>query len=135
MTNQEKKAWLRRYRDLSMEIEYLRAELAMWHSKALNISFTVRDNVIPGSERNPIQDVIENIMGLENEIAQKIEELFLLRNEISRAIQNIKDPRLRNLLHYRYILCLTWEEIAKKLSISLRWVYRKHGQALKEILI
>ena len=37
------------------------------------------------------------------------------------------------LLELRYLEGKTWDEIAKAMDYDLRWIYRLHGKALKEI--
>lgn len=61
------------------------------------------------------------------------EYLVDLKREIGDAIEGMENEQHKLLLEYRYFCGSTWEQIAEKMRIDLRWVYRMHGRALQEI--
>ena len=46
------------------------------------------------------------------------------------AIRAVEEPRLSEVLELYYIDGLTWEDVANRMGLDLRWVYRLHGRAL-----
>ncbi len=50
---------------------------------------------------------------------------------IFRAIEELPDERERQILTYRYIQCLKWEEIAIKMHMEWAQVHRIHARALE----
>ena len=76
---------------------------------------------------------VAKIATLEQEISAEIDELIRVKAEIGRTISAVADERLRLILIARYINCMRWEQIAVTQNIDLRWLYRLHGQALREI--
>lgn len=63
-------------------------------------------------------------------ITDRAEKLEQLREEIEAQIQKVPHPKYRFVLTERYELCLTWEQIAEDLDVSVRYVYKLHGRAL-----
>ena len=76
---------------------------------------------------------VAKIATLEQEISAEIDELIRVKAEIGRTISAVADERLRLILIARYINCMRWEQIAVTQNIDLRWLYRLHGRALREI--
>ena len=131
MTNQEKKAYLLRYRDNEREIRRLQEEILRWESQSRKT--TVSFGGAGGEDR--LQVAVEKIVRLQNRLTQQVIERVRLREQIEDAIASVEDERLRLLLRYRYIEGWTWEHIAVELDNSYQWVCHLHGMALKEILI
>ena len=73
------------------------------------------------------------LIDLEYEINDDIDRLVDLKREMASLIERIPDPSYRVLLELRYLGCSRWEDIALKMGYDLRWVYRLHGRALKEM--
>ena len=62
---------------------------------------------------------------------KKIEILYDFIADLSSEIDKVEDVVERALLRYRYITCLTWEQIAEKMGYCLSQVYRIHNRAFK----
>lgn len=131
--NQKKIEYLSRYRKLGRRIEQLSTERAMWLSRACKTTQTISD--MPKAKNGAQGDSGEVAQYIEigEEITQELRELHRLRREILAVVATLKDDTLQNLMRYRYIDGLTFEEIAVKLHYSWRQVCRKHGQALAEM--
>lgn len=82
-----------------------------------------------------LEDVIVKIVDLESEINVEIETLMETKRAIAEALSLVTQSDYRTLLELRYICCLTWEEIAGELHVSVRSVHRIHGNALNEITV
>lgn len=55
--------------------------------------------------------------------------------DIFQAIENVPNERERQVLTYRYIKCLKWEEIAVEMHVEWAQVHRIHANALKHFKI
>ena len=55
--------------------------------------------------------------------------------DIFQAIENAPNERERQVLTYRYIKCLKWEEIAVEMHVEWAQVHRIHANALKHFKI
>ena len=75
----------------------------------------------------------EHILNIlyEQELAQKRLELNAAKVESTHWIERIADPDLRTVLLLRYVELRKWEDIAMIMCMSERWVYLKHGEALR----
>lgn len=84
-------------------------------------------------QRSPMENAIVKLIDLENEINSDIDRLVDMKREIAVVISKISSPSHKILLELRYLEGKTWDEIAKAMDYDLRWIYRLHGKALKEI--
>lgn len=92
----------------------------------------------PGSGRrcsSSVEEYVVKIIDLEREIDRRIGEYVDLTREIEAAIDRVSDDRYRDILRYRYINGWSWERIAREMHYELRWIYRLHGRALREIRV
>ena len=70
---------------------------------------------------------------LEKSLLDDLSRLIDLHYELDALFGQVNDHQLRLLLLYRYIDGYTFERIAGKLELSLRYVFRLHKQALEEV--
>lgn len=135
MTNQEKIAYLRKYREYGAEIERLEEEIARWRARAEKTTTTVKDVPVQCSGgRDRLQDSVMEIDRIVTALAGAQHKLARARISIERAINTVAEDRLQMLLRYRYIDGMTWEAIAVKMSYSYMQVCRLHGLALEKML-
>lgn len=135
MTNQEKKQYLRRYRDIDDELDQLIEERADWMDRATKITVSASGMPGGGSERGSMESAVLKIAEIQREIDAKIGQANAARKEIRGCINDVRDPRLRRLLRLHYINGLTFEEVADRMHYSLRWVFKLHGMALSEVRV
>jgi DNA-directed RNA polymerase specialized sigma subunit len=69
------------------------------------------------------------------EVPRAITVTPIIKGEIIAAIDTIEDKELRILLIYRYIDCISWQEIAEKLFVSNSTLKRWHIKALSLLKI
>lgn len=70
---------------------------------------------------------------LDTELEDAIDRLFTIQREILETVETVENCNARILLTERYVNFKTWEQIAKDMCYSLRWVYRMHQRALEQI--
>lgn len=135
MTNQDKKAELRKYRDAEAAADRLREEIARLYSKAEKMTTVLRLVPVGGGDGRKIESAIEGIGELADRLGDKQREANQLRRRMEDAISTVPDGRLRLLLEYKYVDGMTWERIAEKMGMSVRGTTKMHGRALVEVSI
>lgn len=135
MTNQEKKAWLLQYRSLDRQINRLEKEKNEWIERATKMS-APSDGMPHGSGvSDTVGFAVFKSADLATEIDREIDKLADLRRDIEAAIRTVDGRVLRELLEYRYLDCMRWEEVAEAMSRDIRWIFRLHGKALSKLTI
>lgn len=132
MTNGEKKSILCEYQAIERRILRLMEEKARWMAKATAVTPAYSD-MPKGAGRDKIQNAVERIWAIEKRLDQEIDMQADLRGRIEVAVCRIQDGKLRDLMRYRYIDGLTWEQIAVTMNFSYQWVCKLHGDALEKI--
>lgn len=135
MTNGEKKAILLEYRAIERRINRLIDEKAAWNAKATATTSSFSDMPRSGGGSDKIQTTVEKIIEIEEKLDHEIDALVDLRNRIGAAVEKLEDGRLRDVMRYRYIDGMKWEQIAVEMHYSYMQVCRLHGKALLEIML
>ena len=135
MTNGEKKAILLEYRAIERRINRLIDEKAAWNAKATATTSSFSDMPRSGGGSDKIQTTVEKIIEIEEKLDHEIDALVDLRNRIEAAVEKLEDGRLRDVMRYRYIDGMKWEQIAVEMHCSYMQVCRLHGKALLEIML
>lgn len=135
MTNQEKKQYLMKYKNLVLEIEQEIEELHRWKLLSTKITTTYSDMPKSSLSDDKIQMSVEKIIELSDKINSDINKNIQLRNDIESAIRSVEDETLRELLQYRYINGCNMREVARKIHYTRRHTDRLHARALCQIVI
>ncbi|WP_312281947.1 hypothetical protein [Oscillibacter sp.] len=133
MTNQEKKAYLQRYRAADNEINDLLMEKKRIMSRLTRMTTSISGMPHGGGESDKMTDGIAKVVELDAEIDSKVDALCDLRREVCANIGTVGDATLRRVLMLRYISGKTWEQIAVEMNYSWRQIIRIHGQALTKM--
>lgn len=134
MTNAEKKAVLLEYQAIERRIKRLQSEKRGWLEKATAVSPNLSD-MPKGDGTDKIQNAVCRIADIEQKINRDIDRQIDLRERIEAAVCAIPDGKLRDLMRYRYIDGMTWEQIAVEMHYSYVHICRMHGQALAQIML
>lgn len=135
MTSQEKKEILQRYREAEKEADRIEQEIMRWYSKSERMTTALK--MVPGGSGGgrSLENSIEVIDLLADKLGAQRLKTVRLRQGIGAAIESVEDTRLRQLLRYRYIDGMAWEQVAEMMNFrDVRQVYNLHGKALAEIL-
>ena len=135
MTNGEKKSILLEYRAIERRINRLIDEKAAWNAKATATTSSISEMPRSGGGSDKIQTTVEKIIEIEEKLDHEIDALVDLRNRIEAAVEKLEDGRLRDVMRYRYIDGMKWEQIAVEMHYSYMQVCRLHGKALLEIML
>ena len=117
----------RRVDEATERVERLRARLE-----------TGRMSSVTGMPRGGSGDwtqTADRLIELEQAVNERTRELVRWKLAAIDAIRAVEEPRLAEVLELYYIDGLTWEQVAQRMGLDLRWVYRLHGKALMMVRV
>lgn len=135
MTNQEKAAYLNKYRKAVNDIKIASEELQTWREIATRISpqYSGMPHGSDGSDK--LQTAVLEITELSESIEHHIREAKKLRAQVQQIIDGVEDNTLHTLLTYRYIHGKKFEEIALLMRYDYRYIRKLHKKALFTVQI
>ena len=75
----------------------------------------------------------DRLIELEQRVNARIRELVRLKHAAMDAIDRVDEARLREVLELYYIDGFNWDQVAERMELDKRWVFRLHGKALQKI--
>ena len=75
----------------------------------------------------------DRLIELERRVNARIRELVRVKLAAMDAIDRVEEARLREVLELYYLDGYTWEQVADRMAMDKRWVFRLHGKALQRI--
>lgn len=133
--NEKKKAYLRKYRNAKMAAEEIEQEIAEIRRIQMQPAIKSNDGMPHGAEKRDLSDYAVEIDYLISKLIKARYKRVKTYNEIYRKIENLENEEEKRILTLRYIKCMEWEEIRKRMNFSLRRIYQIHVTALKNIAI
>lgn len=119
------------------QIEYDRALIRRGHERLIELSSLTTSLKGVSFDRDKVQtsggngmDSIDRIIDLEIKLRAMVYRYIELSERIIGQINDLGDVRASELLYLRYVGLLRWEEIAVKMNMGIRGVYKAHGRAL-----
>ena len=124
--------YLERIKWLDALIDSKLEELSRLDSKVKRIT-PVMSTTGAGGSGNPDRhgDAIAKIIDLQNEINRDNDEFIDLRKEAGELLKRISQPEQYQVLHKRYVLYESFENIAVEMRYSYRHICNIHGRALQ----
>ena len=89
-----------------------------------------RAQVLEAAEAAGVSDGHHHALG---EVNAAIDALVDLKQNVYATIQKVEKPEYQFLLEMRYLCFKTWAEIADQMHLEEHYVFRVHGQALREV--
>lgn len=132
MDNKEKCRYLNQYRIMHIEIDQITKELQRWQDLATRISPSYSD-MPHGGGSDKVQTAAVEVAELTDKLNQKLHQAIMVQESIKKLLESLDDIKLRQLISYRYINGMRWEEIAVRMDFNYRWVLRLHRKALNQI--
>lgn len=128
------KEYMEQARYLDMQINSKIEQVKTLNELATKVT-TVYSDMPHSPNRNTgrMEETVAKMIDLESEIDRDIDALVDLKREIMRVVNSVESAEYRTILEMRYLQFKKWEQIALLMSTDLRWVYRMHGKALKEV--
>lgn len=132
MDNKKKCRYLNQYRIMHIEIDQITKELQRWQDLATRISPSYSD-MPHGGGSDKVQTAAVEVAELTDKLNQKLHQAIMVQENIKKLLESLDDIKLRQLMFYRYINGMRWEEIAVRMDFNYRWVLRLHRKALNQI--
>ena len=135
MTYEEKVRWLRRYQDSLRREQELAEEVEQLRSRACRVTPSLSG--MPGgtSDGQALPRAVEQILEAQQELQAQIEQCNTIRREVVDVIEQITNPRDKEILRRRYLLGQRWEEIAEQMSYCVRQIQRAYSFTIKNIVL
>ena len=128
--NEKKKEYLKSYQIALRRQRATEKEIEELRMMCMAPSGLKQDGMPHGTGGGDLSDYMERLEELEEKLKSQIEKKRNIGKEIRKRLDQMDGEEAR-LLEARYIYCLPWEQVAKRLRYGLRQVYRIHGKALK----
>lgn len=128
------KEYLNQLYDLKQKIRDNEAERDRINAQAASLSATDYSKDVVKSSPKPYasyEDAVIKAMQYDSEIALDNAASIDLERQIKADIEKLEDANERSILRKRYILFMSWKDIAEEMCYSYRHVIRLHGQALQ----
>ncbi len=135
-----------------MEINHLKKEIGLLKQKLNEMSYGDNETIVADTVKGSMtqfpyiprsftiigrEEMSEECLHKRNEIAVRIRsKTQMLMDKVNKAfeyIQSVEDCNVRQILTYRYIDGLTWEQTGECMSYSWETVRKKHDKFMKSI--
>lgn len=80
-------------------------------------------------------ETADRLIELEKRVNARIRELVRLKRAAMDAIDRVGDARQREVLELYYLDGYKWEQVAERMEMDVRQVFRLHGKALQRIVV
>ena len=126
------KEYLMRFRQVTREIEDLDRRMAQLRLKyAAPSAINYSDMPKAHDSNHDLSDYIAKMDEMTEYMINKYTRLRGIEVDIYKRLDRMQDQTEREILRYRYIDGLNWEQISTRLNYSKRNVTRIHGRALR----
>ena len=130
------KEYLQRYKDTQREIEdldYRMAQLRLKYAAPSAINYS--DMPKAHNTEHDLSDYMAKMDEMTDYMISKYTRLRGIEVDIYLRLDRMEKQEERELLRFRYIDGLTWEQIASRMDYDVRHIYRLHGCALQHFPI
>ena len=126
--------FLRQGQWVNEEIESKTRQLnTLWDYSASPGGYRGGEHVVVSRKTDGMENRVLKVMEAEEELQQYVERLVELRMEIGKVINQVEDPIKRLILEKKYLFFMSWKSIKEEMGRSIRWMQKKHGEALEEV--
>ncbi len=130
ITNAEQ--YLQQLRTYETQLEQRVAQAKELKARAMHISSPSFGEKVQTTRQGNRQEIaIEKYMLMYDRAEDKAQELESLKDEIITRLERVTDYKIYQVLIYRYVYYMKFEEIADKIFFSVRQVRRYHMQGLQ----
>lgn len=132
---EDAKAYLRAVRLYDTRINMKIDELAAIKASLTKITPTLKDDAVSsgGGSQDKLGDGVAKMVDLREEINADIDRFVDAKKAVSAVIDRIDDPDQLQVIHRRYVLYESFEQIACEMHMTYRNVCYIHGKALQAV--
>ena len=118
---------------IKQELENVKCEYVMDSVKGSSVNYPYTQHGIK-IEGYDIGSYNRKVKRIQNRLTRKLEELMDEKDILTEYICTVNDSDLRQILMYRYINGLTWQEIGANMGYAAITVRTKHDKFLKKYI-
>lgn len=130
--NEKKKEFLMSYQKEKWRVRRLEEQLEELRQNKMSPSVT-NDGMPHGMDKKDLSDYAVKVDEIEQELVTARYNRICAFQEVQRRIESMEDEREKDLLTYRYLKGLKWEEVCVRMDYKWRQVHRIHAKALKNL--
>lgn len=129
--NEEKKKFLREYRDSIRRIKRIESEIE--EIRAIKMGAAACDGAGRNGWKSDLSGYMASLDERERNLEKEWDSRKRLYEEVEKTINRLEDTQEQDVLFYRYIKGLSWWEIAEQTGYTGRHIHRLHGNALAHL--
>ena len=130
------KSYLQQIKRCDIKIDNGVEELTRLNALATRVTSAMSGEVVSRSRNtDTMGDTVAKIIKLQDDIDREVDRYVDLKREALKLLSQMANPVYYQILHSRYFLYKTWEQIACDLGFTYQWVCELHGRALQEFEI
>ena len=118
----------------ALEKSKRRLEVLEHHARCNGVSYG-KEVHSPYPTGSVLESMVVEIADLTTEIEKLEADYTRTREEISEAISSVGDSTCEAILRDRYLLFLSWKDIALEMGYQMSYTYELHGRALQLVRI
>ena len=130
--NEKKKEFLMSYQKEKRRVRRLEEQLEELRRNKMSPSVT-NDGMPHGTDKKDLSDYAVKVDEIEQELVAARYSRICAFQEVQKRIEAMEDEREKDLLPYRYLKGLKWEEICVRMDYKWRQVHRIHAMAIKNL--
>ena len=130
--NEKKKEFLMSYQKEKRRVRRLEEQLEELRQNKMSPSAT-NDGMPHGTDKKDLSDYAVKVDEIEQELVAARYSRICAFQEVQKRIEAMEDEREKDLLTYRYLKGLKWEEICVRMDYKWRQVHRIHAMAIKNL--
>ena len=130
--NEKKKEFLMSYQKEKRRVRRLEEQLEELRRNKMSPSVT-NDGMPHGTDKKDLSDYAVKVDEIEQELVAVRYSRICAFQEVQKRIEAMEDEREKDLLTYRYLKGLKWEEICVRMDYKWRQVHRIHAMAIKNL--
>jgi len=130
--NEKKKEFLMSYQKEKRRVRRLEEQLEELRRNKMSPSVT-NDGMPHGTDKKDLSDYAVKVDEIEQELVAARYCRICAFQEVQKRIEAMEDEREKDLLTYRYLKGLKWEEVAVRMDYKWRQVHRIHAMAIKNL--
>lgn len=132
--NEKKKEFLMSYQKEKRRVRRLEEQLEELRRNKMSPS-VVNDGMPHGTDKKDLSDYAVKVDEIEQDLISARYSRICAFQDVQRRIEAMENEREKDLLTYRYIRGMKWEEVAVRMDYSWRKVHYLHGDALEHFKI
>lgn len=132
--NEIKKNYLRKYQDSLKAMK--RIEEYLRELELNEVCPSVSLNGMPTATTYNNKDLSDYAVKKDKLISDLLRARYdrvCIYNDVLKYIESLENEEEKDVLMYRYIKKMQWEDVAKKMSVEWAQIHRIHGRALKNL--